>query len=59
LGDHRSRSGDSLTQFERIRDIVVATIPVKAVVGRAFVVIDSRDHDEIRPLTVPSTYGHT
>jgi signal peptidase I len=57
LGDHRSSSGDSLTQFERVRDIVVATIPVDAVVGRAFVVIDARDHDEIRPLTVPSTYA--
>jgi hypothetical protein len=27
------------------------------VVGRAFVVIDAHDHDEARPLTVPSTYA--
>jgi len=57
LGDHRSRSGDSLNVFERMRDIVVATIPVDAVVGRAFVVIDAHNHDEIRPLTVPSSYA--
>jgi signal peptidase I len=53
LGDHRSHSGDSLMQFARFRDIIPATIPVDAMVGRAFVVIDSRDHDEIRWLTVP------
>jgi signal peptidase I len=57
LGDHRSSSGDSLTQFVRVRDIVQATILVEAVVGKAFVVIDSRDHDEIHWLTVPSAYA--
>jgi signal peptidase I len=38
MGDHRSASGDSLEHWERSRgDIAVATIPVGAVVGRAFV----------------------
>jgi signal peptidase I len=57
LGDHRSRSGDSIEQFIRARDIIQATIPVDAVMGRAFVVIDSHDHDEFRWLAVPSTYA--
>jgi signal peptidase I len=38
MGDHRSASGDSLEHWERTRNLDVATIPVDAVVGRAFVV---------------------
>jgi signal peptidase I len=38
MGDHRSASGDSLEHWERSRDLTVSTIPVDAVVGRAFVV---------------------
>jgi len=38
MGDHRSHSGDSREQFLRTRDVEAATIPVDAVVGRAFVV---------------------
>jgi signal peptidase I len=38
MGDHRSASGDSLEHWERTRQIEVATIPLDAVVGRAFVV---------------------
>lgn len=38
MGDHRSASGDSLEHWERTRQIEIATIPVDAVVGRAFVV---------------------
>jgi len=57
MGDHRTASGDSLMHFERIRDIDQATIPVDAMVGRAFAVVGSQDQDEIRWLTVPSTYA--
>jgi signal peptidase I len=39
MGDHRSHSGDSREQFLRTRDVEAATIPVDAVVGRAFVVL--------------------
>jgi signal peptidase I len=38
MGDHRSASGDSLEHWERTRSLDVATVPVDAVVGRAFVV---------------------
>jgi len=38
MGDHRSASGDSLEHWERTRNLDVATIPLDAVVGRAFVV---------------------
>jgi signal peptidase I len=38
MGDHRSHSGDSREQFLRTREVEAATIPVEAVVGRAFVV---------------------
>jgi signal peptidase I len=57
LGDHRSRSGDSREHFLRFGDIVQATVPVDAVVGRAYVVFDSREHDEPRWLSVPPTYA--
>jgi signal peptidase I len=38
MGDHRSHSGDSKDQYVRTRNVQAATIPVNAVVGRAFVV---------------------
>ncbi len=38
MGDHRSASGDSLEHWEQTDDIMVATVPESAVVGRAFVV---------------------
>jgi signal peptidase I len=38
MGDHRSASGDSLEHWERTRSVEVATVPIDAVVGRAFVV---------------------
>jgi signal peptidase I len=38
MGDHRAASGDSLEHWERTRQIDVATVPIDAVVGRAFVV---------------------
>jgi signal peptidase I len=38
MGDHRSESGDSRQHYLQTKDITVATIPVKSVVGRAFVV---------------------
>jgi signal peptidase I len=37
MGDHRSQSGDSRQNFVNTGDIQQATIPVDAVVGRAFV----------------------
>lgn len=38
MGDHRSASGDSLEHYEQTDDIMIATVPEGAVVGRAFVV---------------------
>jgi signal peptidase I len=38
MGDHRSQSGDSRQHYIQTKDIMVATIQVNAVVGRAFVV---------------------
>jgi signal peptidase I len=38
MGDHRSHSGDSREQYRGSRDVINSTIPVDAVVGRAFVV---------------------
>ncbi len=57
LGDHRSRSGDSREHFLRFGDIVLATVPVDAVVGRAFAVFGPREQDEPRWLSVPPTYA--
>jgi len=53
MGDNRYHSGDSREQLLRTRDTVDATIPVNALVGRVFAVIDGHNHDAIRPLTVP------
>jgi signal peptidase I len=57
MGDDRFHSGDSREQFLRMHDIATATIPVNAMVGRVFAVIDGHNQDEIRPLTVPSSYA--
>ncbi|HET8682605.1 MAG TPA: signal peptidase I [Micromonosporaceae bacterium] len=38
MGDHRSHSGDSRDHFVNTRDIDTATVPVRSVVGRAFVI---------------------
>jgi signal peptidase I len=38
MGDHRSHSGDSREQYRASRDVIGSTVPVGAVVGRAFVV---------------------
>ena len=57
LGDHRSHSADSREVLLRLGDIAQATIPVDAVVGRAFVAFDSHARDEPRWLSVPSTYA--
>jgi signal peptidase I len=38
MGDHRSHSGDSREQYRATRDVGSSTIPVDAVVGRAFVI---------------------
>jgi signal peptidase I len=56
LGDHRTASGDSLMHFRLVGDIDQATIPVDAMVGRAFAVV-AGDSDEIRWLTVPPSYA--
>ena len=37
MGDHRSHSGDSREQYRTTHDVVASTIPIGAVVGRAFV----------------------
>lgn len=38
MGDHRSHSGDSREKYRATGDLEMATIPVSAVVGRAFVI---------------------
>jgi hypothetical protein len=38
MGDYRSESDDSRENFVRTGDVVQATIPVKSVVGRVFIV---------------------
>ena len=57
MGDHRSHSGDSREHLRATRDIVQSTIPVDAVVGRAFVVVDPREPDKPRWLSVPPAYA--
>jgi len=54
MGDHRSHSGDSREHFLRNRDVQEATIPVDAVVGRAFVLFWPLNRATW--LTVPGTY---
>jgi len=55
MGDHRSHSGDSREQFLRTREVEAATIPVDAVVGRAFVVFWPVSRS--RWLSVPDTFA--
>jgi signal peptidase I len=38
MGDHRSQSSDSRERYVRETDIIAATIPEDAIVGRAFVI---------------------
>ena len=55
MGDHRSQSGDSREHFLRTQDPDAATIPVDAVVGRAFAVFWPLDHATW--LSVPETFA--
>lgn len=57
MGDDRYHSGDSREAMLRGQDVVAATIPRDALVGRVFAVVDGHNHAEIRPLTVPSSYA--
>ena len=57
MGDYRSRSADSREMLLRSGDVVQATIPVDAMVGRVFVVIDGHDRGTVRWLAVPPTYA--
>ena len=57
MGDYRSHSYDSREALLRFGDVVQATIPVDAMVGRVFVVIDAHDRDTVRWLAVPPTYA--
>jgi signal peptidase I len=54
MGDNRFHSGDSRDQYKSNKDVVASTIPVGAVVGRAFVTFwpFSRAHWQ----TVPDTF---
>lgn len=54
MGDHRSHSGDSREQYSQHGDVVRATIPVDAVVGRAFVLFWPPSRGDW--LTVPETF---
>ena len=56
MGDHRSASDDSRENYIRTGDINEATIPVSAVVGRAFVLFWPLNHATW--LTVPSTFDN-
>jgi signal peptidase I len=56
MGDHRSESGDSRENFVRSGDVVQATIPVKSVVGRAFVLF--WPPSRFTWLTVPATFAN-
>ncbi len=58
MGDHRSHSGDSREQYvNHSKDIMEATIPVDAVIGRAFVLFWPVGRTEW--LTVPDTFDGT
>ncbi len=54
LGDHRSASADSRQHYIRTGDVQVATVPVDAVVGRAFVLFWPLSR--FTWLTVPETF---
>jgi signal peptidase I len=57
MGDHRSHSGDSLSVFERARDITQATVGVEAAAGRVLVVLIAGDPGRFSLLPVPPTYA--
>ena len=54
MGDHRWASGDSRERYQRTGDAMASTIPVDAVVGKAFVLIWPLDRFTF--LTVPDTF---
>jgi signal peptidase I len=54
MGDHRLHSGDSKERYFQTRNIDAATIPVSAVIGRAFVVFWPLGR--AKWLTVPDTF---
>lgn len=55
MGDHRGSSGDSRENYIRSGgDVVQATIPVDALVGKAFLLMWPMDHWDW--LTIPDTY---
>lgn len=56
MGDHRSESGDSRQNFVNTGDVVQATIPVAAVVGRAFVLF--WPPSRATWLSVPDTFNN-
>jgi signal peptidase I len=56
MGDHRLASSDSREHYTNTGDIDEATIPVDAVVGRAFVLF--WPPSRFTWLTVPDTFGH-
>jgi len=54
MGDHRSESGDSRQRWVQTHDAVESTIPVKSVIGRAFVLF--WPVNRARWLDVPATF---
>jgi signal peptidase I len=55
MGDHRSESGDSRELYTRSGDVVRSTVPVDAVIGRAFVLFWPLGRGSW--LTVPDTFN--
>jgi signal peptidase I len=56
MGDHRAASSDSRENFRNTGDIMVATVDVNTVVGRAFVLF--WPPSRFAWLTVPDTFDH-
>ncbi len=56
MGDNRFHSADSRDQYSRSGDVTISTIPVSAVVGRAFVLF--WPFGRATWLSVPSTFDH-
>jgi signal peptidase I len=55
MGDNRYHSGDSRDQYKSTKDVVASTIPVDAVVGRAFVIF--WPFNRAQWLSVPDTFS--
>lgn len=55
MGDNRFHSGDSRDQYKSNKDVVASTIPVDAVVGRAFVTFWPFDRGQW--LSAPGTFN--